>query len=43
MENVYLGRQPILDIDGNLNSYEILYREGHDPKKALVTVSSVRL
>ncbi len=28
MEQVYLGRQPILDIDGYLNSYEILYREG---------------
>jgi EAL and modified HD-GYP domain-containing signal transduction protein len=35
MENVYLGRQPILDLDGNLNSYEILYREGHDPKKGI--------
>ncbi|MCF6309229.1 MAG: EAL domain-containing protein [Sulfurimonas sp.] len=35
MENVYLGRQPILDLDGNLNSYEVLYREGHDPKKGI--------
>ncbi|MCK4973670.1 MAG: EAL domain-containing protein, partial [Sulfurimonas sp.] len=33
MENVFLGRQPILDIDGNLNSYEVLYRDGFDPKK----------
>ena len=30
MQNVYLGRQPILDTDGNLDSYEILYRDGHD-------------
>ena len=35
MENVYLGRQPILDIDGNLDSYEILYREGHDLKEGV--------
>jgi len=28
MQNIYLGRQPILDLDGNLNSYEILYRDG---------------
>ena len=33
MENVYLGRQPILDIDGNLNSYEVLYRDGFEPKE----------
>lgn len=33
MANVYLGRQPILDVYGELNSYEILYREGHDPKE----------
>jgi EAL and modified HD-GYP domain-containing signal transduction protein len=35
MENVYLGRQPILDINGNLDSYEILYREGHEPKEGV--------
>lgn len=29
MSNVYLGRQPILDSNGSLNSYEILYRDGH--------------
>ncbi|MDA7817893.1 EAL domain-containing protein [Sulfurimonas sp.] len=33
MSNVYLGRQPILDIDGELNSYEVLYREGHEEKE----------
>lgn len=33
MSNVYLGRQPILDLYGDLNSYEILYREGHEPKE----------
>lgn len=27
MENIYLGRQPILDRDGNLNAYEVLYSE----------------
>lgn len=27
MQNVYLGRQPILDIEENLNSYEVLYSE----------------
>ena len=27
MENVYLGRQPILDSTGNLVAYEILYRD----------------
>lgn len=32
MRNVYLGRQPIIDLDGNLNSYEVLYRDGHGPK-----------
>ncbi len=32
MENVYLGRQPILDIDGYLNSYEVLYRESATPQ-----------
>lgn len=25
MENIYLGRQPILDLYGNLDSYEVLY------------------
>ena len=33
MPNVYLGRQPILNEYGDLDSYEILYREGHDPKE----------
>nr|MDA3908166.1 diguanylate phosphodiesterase [Sulfurimonas sp.] len=28
MENVYLGRQPILDSKGELVAYEILYRDG---------------
>ena len=27
MENVYLGRQPILDDNGNIFAYEILYRD----------------
>lgn len=27
MEHIYLGRQPILDKDGKLNSYEVLYSE----------------
>jgi c-di-GMP phosphodiesterase len=27
MENVYLGRQPIVDVDENLRAYDILYRE----------------
>jgi len=27
MENVYLGRQPILDANGNLVAYEVLYRD----------------
>lgn len=27
MENIYLGRQPILDRDGNLNAYEVLYSQ----------------
>lgn len=27
MENVYLGRQPILDSNGNLVAYEVLYRD----------------
>ncbi len=27
MENVYLGRQPILDKKGNLTAYEVLYRD----------------
>ncbi len=27
MENIYLGRQPILDENGNLDSYEVLYSE----------------
>lgn len=31
MQNVYLGRQPILDGDGNLNSYEIMYSDGDEP------------
>lgn len=35
MENVYLGRQPIIDIDGDLDSYEILYQEGHEQKENL--------
>lgn len=30
MQNVYLGRQPILDKEGKLNSYEVLYRDGHE-------------
>jgi len=29
MENVYLGRQPILDDNGALVAYEILYRDSH--------------
>ena len=29
MENVYLGRQPILDSDGRLSAYEVLYRNSH--------------
>ncbi len=29
MENVYLGRQPILDTKGNLTAYEILYRDSN--------------
>lgn len=33
MSNVYLGRQPILDREGKLNSYEILYRDGHEAKE----------
>ena len=33
MQNVYLGRQPILDIEGNLNSYEIMYSEGGEPEQ----------
>jgi len=32
MNNIYLGRQPILDINSNLVSYEILYREGYKQK-----------
>nr|WP_321267118.1 EAL domain-containing protein [uncultured Sulfurimonas sp.] len=27
MENVYLGRQPILDVNGDLVAYEVLYRD----------------
>ena len=27
MENVYLGRQPVLDSDSNLCAYEVLYRD----------------
>ncbi|OHE07684.1 MAG: diguanylate phosphodiesterase [Sulfurimonas sp. RIFOXYD12_FULL_33_39] len=27
MDNIYLGRQPILDISGNLDSYEVLYSQ----------------
>lgn len=27
MQNVYLGRQPILDVDSKLRAYEILYRD----------------
>lgn len=30
MKNVYLGRQPIIDISGDLDSYEVLYQEGHE-------------
>ncbi len=29
MKNVYLGRQPILDSDGRLYAYEVLYRDSH--------------
>jgi EAL and modified HD-GYP domain-containing signal transduction protein len=29
MENVYLGRQPIIDGESNLYAYEILYRDDH--------------
>ena len=32
MGHVYLGRQPILDANSNLISYEVLYREGHKQK-----------
>jgi len=32
MKHIYLGRQPILDADSKLVSYEILYREGHQQK-----------
>lgn len=35
MTNVYLGRQPILDANGELDSYEILYRDGHEEKKGV--------
>ncbi len=31
MQHIYLGRQPILDKKGNLNSYEILYRDSREP------------
>ncbi|MCF6340837.1 MAG: EAL domain-containing protein [Sulfurimonas sp.] len=33
MQIVYLGRQPILDRESNLNSYEILYSEGSEPEE----------
>ncbi|MCW8955073.1 MAG: EAL domain-containing protein [Sulfurimonas sp.] len=33
MKNVYLGRQPIIDVNGDLNSYEVLYQEGHQQKE----------
>ncbi len=35
MTNVYLGRQPILDANGDLDAYEVLYRDGHEEKKGV--------
>ncbi|QOY52228.1 EAL and HDOD domain-containing protein [Candidatus Sulfurimonas baltica] len=35
MQNVYLGRQPILDLYGKLNSYEILYRGEYEQNKGV--------
>jgi len=35
MENVYLGCQPILDLDGNLVAYEILY--GDSAKESYIS------
>ena len=35
MENVYLGRQPVLDLYEDLTSYEILYREGFSKQKGV--------
>ena len=34
MGHVYLGRQPILDKDCSLVSYEVLYRQGHEQHAA---------
>ena len=35
MENIYLGRQPILGLDGSLNSYDVLYRDSHEAKEGV--------
>lgn len=33
MENVYIGRQPVLDSDSNLCAYEVLYRDSNQESK----------
>ncbi len=48
MENIYLGRQPILDRDGNLNAYEVLYSErekadsyAHNDFRSAMVISTI--
>ncbi|MDD2651863.1 MAG: EAL domain-containing protein [Sulfurimonas sp.] len=48
MENIYLGRQPILDRDGNLSAYEVLYSEeekadsyAHNDFRSAMVISTI--
>lgn len=40
MQNIFIGRQPIIDLDGNIHGYELLFRQSFDNYAAPISCNT---